>query len=352
MKYNVLGVSSGLGVSLFPFKKHLLANVEFRGIFHTKNDEQWKANFGNIPLHKHPESTRPLPGEPDVIISSPDCGSGSIFRYSRSKKLGDHMKNDSLSLFFRLLDFYKCKFFLFENLENLFKSFPKEKFLELTKDYRLIIHNASVAHFGNSQKNRKRLIIVGIRRDIPKKYDKYFKLPHYKEPLTCGELYGDLNNGMGPGAECISPGVCHTREDFDTVISIHARKKMSLRQIAQVWGTRLKGKKRWETEPGFNFSTAPGVYRNLDNDFPATARKANRQFDEGGFTLTPRQLARIQGVPDDFKIYYDPSKPKYWINKGRCTVTKTPPMEISIWFKGKLEKVLRKMDPSHAYKER
>ena len=337
-KYKVLGVSSGLGVSLFPFKEHLIANVEFRGIFHTKNNEQWKVNFGEIPLHKDPKLKQPLPGEPDVIISSPDCGSGSILRYSRSKELGNHEENDSLSLFFRLIEFYTPKFFLFENLEGLFKSFPKAKFKEFTHNYRLIIHNASVAHFGNSQKNRVRLIIVGIRKDLPKKIDKYFKLPHYKEPKTCRELYGDLGeDGNGQ--------ICHIREDIDDNISIHARRKLTLREIQHQWKTRLKGKKRWNTEPGFKFSTAPGVYRNLRNDFPATARKANRQFDFNGLTLSPRQLARIQGIPDEFELYYDVMKQKYWINKARTCVTKTPPYEVSVWFKAKLEKALRKINP-------
>jgi site-specific DNA-cytosine methylase len=130
------------------------------------------------------------------------------------------------------------------------------------------------------------------------------------------------------------------REDFDTVISIHARRRMSLRAIANEWNTRLKGKKRWEVDGG-KFSTAPGVYRNMNDDYPATARKANRQFGEEGFTLTPRHLARIQGVPDEFKIWVDVNKLGYCINKGRTVVTKTPPYEISVWFKKCLIKALK-----------
>lgn len=333
MKYKVLGVSSGLGVSLYPFKENLIGNIESRGLFHTPGNEQWNANFHGIPLFKKINHSQEF--NPDVIISSPDCGSGSILRMSRAKKYGDHKENESLKLFFDFVFLKKPKFFLFENLDGLFKSFPKEEFIDKLSQYRLIIHNASVKHWGNSQINRKRLIIVGIRKDLPTKIDKYFKLPHYEDRIQhCSELYGDLNT------QNANKG--HVRENIMEVISIHARKRMSLLNIKHTWDKRLKGKKRWITEPGFKFSTAPGVYRNLNKDFPATARKANRQFDKDGFTLTPRQLARVQGIPDDFKIYFDDTKQdKYWINKGRTVVTKTPPYEISVWFKNKLEKALK-----------
>lgn len=112
---------------------------------------------------------------------------------------------------------------------------------------------------------------------------------------------------------------------------------MSLAEIQLEWNERLKGKKRWTVEGG-NFKTAPGVYRNLRNDYPATARKANRQYNHEGLTLTPRQLARIQGVPDEFRLYINIDKLNYWINKARTCVTKSPPYEISKWFKKKLEK--------------
>lgn len=337
MKYKVLGVNSGLGVSLFPFKNNLIGNIETRGIFHTPGNEQWKANFQDLPLWKK-EVTIPMGKDFDVtvIISSPDCGSGSVLRYSRAKKLGDHKKNDSLRQFFKAINFFKPKFFLFENLDGLYKSFPREDFANLLPGYRLVEHLESVSAWGNSQKNRKRLIIVGIRKDTNKMVDKYFKLPDYmRDVKTCKELYGDLKEE--------DPTIAHVREHIDEVISIHARCKMSLAVIQQHWSNRLKGKKRWVTEPGFKFSTAPGVYRNLHGSFPATARKANRQFDYKGLTLTPRQLARVQGVGDDFILYYDKIKSKYWINKGRTVVTKTPPMEISIWFKNKLHKALTKI---------
>lgn len=335
MDYTVLGVNSGLGVSLYPFKSNLIGNIESRGIFHTVKNEQWKANYGDIPIRK--DEVYFLLAKPDVIISSPDCGSGSVFRLSRAKQFGDNSKNKSLGEFFVAIRRFEPKFFYFENLENLYKTFPKERLVHLLSNYRLVEHTVSVSKFGNSQVSRKRLIIIGIRRDLPTKIDKHFKLPDYTHLIKCcGDLYGDL--GREENLE-----IGHVREKITDTISIHARRRMSLELIRSHWQGRLKGRSRWETEPGFKFSTAPGVYRNLKHKYPSTARKANRQFDQRGLTLTPRQLARIQGVPDEFKIYINPDKLNYWINKARTCITKTPPMEISYWFKTKLEKALKKL---------
>jgi site-specific DNA-cytosine methylase len=330
--YTVLGVSSGGGVSLFPFKDHLVANYEPRSIFHSKGEPQWKSNFGDIPFEKHwgDPPFKPV----DVMISSPDCGSGSILRYSRAKKLGDHKKNDSLLMFFRGVQNFRPKIILFENLENLFRSYPKLDFLDQLENYRVKIFLTSVTAFGNSQLNRKRLIAVAFRNDLPEKLFRKCRLPKGKQTVkSCGELYGDLKS-----SEIVEIG--HFRENPHVPIAAYAGRKMTPAQMQHEWRTRLKGKKRWYVEASEKkrFSTAPGIYRNVKSSFPATVRKSNRQFDHYGWMLTPRQIARIQGVPDNFYIHYDPSEPLYWLNKGRAVVAKTPPMEISTWFKKFIEK--------------
>lgn len=330
-KIAVVGVSAGLGVALYPFKDNLKFNIETRPVFHTSKNEQWEANFPEIPLFKKRAELPEYITGCDIIISSPDCGSGSILRMSRAKKMGDHKKNESLTLFFNSIIGYMPKIFLFENLDGLFKSFPKDEFKELLRMYRLVEHNCSVSFFGNSQKTRKRLVIVGIRRDLPKHLSKYFKLPDFRNRiLTCKELYGDLNKSN------IALG--HIREHSSLIISIYARRKLSINKIKLEWRSRLKGKKRWITDGNEKFSTAPGVYRNLANSYPATARKANRQFDHKGRMLSPRQLARIMGVPDDFKVWVDPNRKGYWINKGRTAVTKGMCYEVAEWFKSCLIK--------------
>lgn len=345
MELKVLGINSGGGVSLHPFKWDLIGNLEERSIFHTAQDCQWKLNF-NQPFWRNYEDCleyiKKGKIKPNVIISSPDCGSGSILRLSRAKKLGDNKQNKSLKTFFKAIKELKPKFFLFENLETLFKTLSEEEFRKKTKKYQLVIHSRSVADFGNSQITRKRLIIVGIRKKLgltDEEVTKAFEVPkNLYAPRPCHILYNDLEFMK-------KPPTGHFREHLGLTITMYSGFRLTIAEIQHKWENEFRGKSRWEVKDR-KFSTVPGVYRNLDMEFPSTARKANRQFDSKGYMLTPRQLARIQGVPDNFKIAQDPEKAElgYWINKGRALVTKTPPYEISLWFQDRLDLLIKKLN--------
>lgn len=82
---NVLGVCGAQGALLFEFKKYLVANVEPRAVFHSKKEEQWKLNFGNIPLIRSLEEVKA--SKIDLILGSPSCGHSSVFSYSRKNPL-------------------------------------------------------------------------------------------------------------------------------------------------------------------------------------------------------------------------------------------------------------------------
>lgn len=84
---NVLGVCAGQGALLFPFRKHLIGNIEVRGVFHTPGEEQWKANFGDIPFYKGYNLPQ-FEERVDVIISSPDCGGIIHYEAFKGKRIG------------------------------------------------------------------------------------------------------------------------------------------------------------------------------------------------------------------------------------------------------------------------
>jgi site-specific DNA-cytosine methylase len=337
-KIKVLGVCGGGGVILYPFLHKsfkLLANIEPRGIFGTPQQVQWKLNFNDIPLYR---GLAELYSEVDVIVGAPDCGHSSILSYSRAKKFADAKDNKSLTLFIKAVqETYTPKMFIMENLEALLKNYGEEDLKEAFSNYNIKLINGPVSNFGNSQIHRKRLLVIGVRKDLPKKLLKAWYLPELNMDAlkTCGQLINDLRF-VYPSLK-----LGHVRENDNTFITIYAGKKLKVGEIKKIWLTKHLYEKRLPVE-GRNFTSAPGVYKNLEEDYPATARKQNRQFNHFGEMMSPRELARIQGLPDEFKIAMDDANIQYWINKGRTTVSKTPPHELAVYIKRTLIKIWKK----------
>ncbi len=332
----ILGVNGGNGVILHPMRRHLVANYEPRSLFRTKDDIQWKLNF-KAPIYSHKldfynNFNKGYIKDIDCIVSAPDCGHSSILAYSRAKKLSNPKGNYSLNLTLRSILMVKPKVFMMENLPKVSEGVD---FRETFPDYNLVFLEHSVNVWGNSQKNRIRLVLIGLRKDAFKKKKLFMARDHFtniykiNEIRTCEELLVNLEEE--------DHTIGHVRENINDTITLYAGFKDTLYNIQKHWESNTS-LRRWGVT-GRNFSTAPGVYRNLNTDLPATARKANRQFNSKGLQMSPRELARIQGVPDSFKLHTPVSELKYWVNKGRTTVTKTPPYEIGKWFYNQLKEV-------------
>lgn len=318
---HVLGVSAGNGVLLFPFKKHLIGNVECRSDFYVKGQPlQWKANF-DVPIWKTlPEFNINI----DVILGNPKCGFSSMFALSRGKKFSSHEDEPSLTLFIQAIHKYNPKVFLLENLPKFLNSFPDQSLKSTFSNYTISYITGSVSQFGNSQLTRERLIVIGLRNDFytnkRRKTIKRLPLKNF-EPKTTKELLRNLpENG-------------HWTEPILDIITMYAGHKLSLNQAQNFWLAN-KDTRHWPVNND-RMANAPGVYINRANDIPLTVRKTNRQFNPNGIQMSPRELARIQGIPDNFLFYKD-HNPKVSINKGRITAANTPPMEVGFWFYDRL----------------
>lgn len=311
----ILGVCAGNGASMFAFKKQVVANLEPRSVFHTSQNEQWFANY-NVPIYRNTTSLYSEVKKVDAIFGHPDCGHSSMMALSRGKKMTDPKQNTSLMIFIQVCQHYQPKVWLMENLPTMLKTITAEWLEDQFPDYKFKYIEEAVTVYGNSQPSRKRLVIIAHRVKI-----KIPKLKQYK-PKTVGELLSNLpDNG-------------NVREDMDKMISFYSGKKNRIKvsRAQKIWNTRLKGKRRNEVNRN-RMSNQPGVYRNLEHLPPLTVTKGDRQFNPEGLPMSPRELARLQGVPDKFVIYIDPDNKQYWINKGRTTFGKSAPYEIGKWFK-------------------
>ena len=323
---NVLGISAGQGGLLFPFRKHLLGNIEPRGVFHNPGEEQWKANFKDVPFYKG-YCLQEFDEKVDIIISSPDCGASSIMRLSKVKELGKPKDNRSLNLVIEGINYYKPKIFLIENLPRLLSLLPNKYLQEAFKDYKLIFHERSVSDYGNSQVSRKRLIIIGVHKKTGKKYlnafDEVFqvKTPKLTRDLLFVSPYGSNYNIP----------IEKTLAMYD-YRKLPEKKNLTVEKIQVLWNSAFKNEKKWPIKTA-KMSTLPGVYRLELDKPPLTLRPADRQFRPDGYPLGINDFKVIMGFPKKFKIYIDQENYLYWLNKARYTIAKGSVFEIAIWFK-------------------
>lgn len=329
---NVLGISAGQGGLLFPFRKHLLGNIEPRGVFHTPGEEQWKANFKDVPFYKG-YCLQEFDEKVDIIISSPDCGASSIMRLSKVKEFGKPKDNRSLNLVIEGINYYKPKIFLIENLPRLLSLLPNKYLQETFKDYKLIFHERSVSDYGNSQVSRKRLIIIGVHKKTGKKYlnafDEVFQV---KTPKLTRELLFESPYGSNYNIP-----IEKTLAMYD-YRKLPAKKNLTVRKIQLLWNSDFKNEKKWPIKTA-KMSTLPGVYRLELDKAPLTLRPADRQFRPDGYPLGILDFKAIMGFPKAYKIFMDKGNYLYWLNKARYTIAKGSVYEISVWFKRCLKKV-------------
>lgn len=321
---NVLGVCAGQGALLFPFRKHLLGNVEIRGVFHSSTEEQWRLNFGDIPFIKYlPE----LKERVDIILSSPDCGASSIMRLSKVKELGKPKNNSSINLVIDAIGKYKPRIFLIENLPRLLSLLPKNYFEDILRDYKFIFHERSVSDYGNSQLSRKRLVIIGVHKKTGKKYLKAFnEVFQVRNPMITRNLlneYQDKDNYNIPLDKTLA------MYDYR---KLPEKKSLTVKQIQKLWTTDFKGEKKWPIKTA-KMSTLPGVYRLELDKPPLTLRPADRQFRPDGYPLGIKDFKAIMGFPEKFKVYMDEDNYLYWLNKARYTLAKGSVYEVGVWFK-------------------
>lgn len=325
-RYTVLGISAGQGALLFPFRKHLLGNIEPRGVFHTPGEEQWKANFKDVPFYKG-YCLQEFDEKVDIIISSPDCGASSIMRLSKVKELGKPKDNRSLSLVIEGINYYKPKIFLIENLPRLLSLLPNEYLQEAFKDYKLIFHERSVSDYGNSQVSRKRLVIIGVHKKTGKKYLNAFnEVFQVKTPTITRELLFESPYGSNYNIP-----IEKTLAMYD-YRKLPAKKNLTVRKIQLLWNSDFKNEKKWPIKTA-KMSTLPGVYRLELDKAPLTLRPADRQFRPDGYPLGILDFKAIMGFPKAYKIFMDEGNYLYWLNKARYTIAKGSVYEVGIWFK-------------------
>ena len=322
-KLKVLGICGAQGALLYPLRKYLIGNVEPRAVFHTRKEEQWRLNFGDIPFVRSIEPF--MNSKPDIILGSPSCGHSSVFSYSRKKTLGKPKEDPCLNLFVQSVKSLKPRIFLLENLPKLMDLIPFIEWVDSFPEYHLIVHTHSVSVFGNSQVSRKRLILIGVRKDCPE-----FK-SSFKSTFPVNDLFKVRDINMKIREEL------NFRENGDKKLAMYkywdgSKTTLTVDEVHKLWNGKFSKEFKWPMKTQ-KMKTLPGVYRNRKDAYPLTLRPSNRQFNPEGYPMGLEEYRVIMGFPKRFKVYYNDSNPTYWLNKGRNALSKGAVYEVGKWFK-------------------
>lgn len=148
----------------------------------------------------------------DIISGGPPCQAYSIAgRIRDENKMKDDYRNFLFESYIKLVEYYRPKIIVFENVEGMLSAIPTgEKITDLIRsafnkiDYEIVNDMRkyallNLAEFGVPQ-NRKRVIIVGIRRDkqidyqglLQDFYKKSLKKIKVNKVSTVQDAIGDL----------------------------------------------------------------------------------------------------------------------------------------------------------------
>lgn len=153
-------------------------------------------------------------GEVDLIIGGPPCQAYSLVGRAKDKNNMQNDKRNYLYQYYALfLERYRPKCFVFENVTGLLSAAKGRHFEDMKEcfwkagyetDYRIL----KAEEYGVLQK-RRRIIIIGWRRDFDFRYPEFDKADYQ---ATIRELFEDLPRLKAGDA----PGVCnYTREVND-----------------------------------------------------------------------------------------------------------------------------------------
>ena len=286
----------------------------------------------------------------DIIIGGPPCQAYSTAgRVRDGKRMAADARNYLFESYVKILEYYKPKFFVFENVTGLLNAkvegapiFPKvikalgNKYKVLS-DPQILVHNT--ADYGVPQL-RKRVIIIGVRNDIDKDVTQLYRdvvKSHWNPEMPENERKGkkrfvDVRQAIGD-LPSVDPGHDASTPEFDYPCDNDFLKRIGkpgihplLDHIARThndldrerfqvmihnhwtFGQLRREKPQYEHEHARVFDNSYVVQW---WDLPSKTILAHIHKDGFQFihpdesqrrTFTVREAARIQSFPDDFEF--------------------------------------------------
>jgi DNA (cytosine-5)-methyltransferase 1 len=301
-----IGITCGIGSMLVGARAagfEVVGNVEWRRYYHKvdkSGNNTFRHNFPGAFLVNNwdslsAEQKESIVGKIDIALGHPECGSYSQLNMNRASQVTNP---GDIPLFIDLVSKIKPRFFVMDDLPMAFCAVPMSEYAAKLPEYDLFPEMISNCHYGNIQKNRKRMFMLGAL-----KTEKFVFIPgEFQHDLTMEKVMGDILGKEGQG---IPNHEIHTLRGT-TSRGRHLRHREdqpTWAEIQEYFASQPEGRILQYHGPEGEMMNRPGF------------RKAHWEGHSGVLTgqnpdvhpvknlpLTIRERARIQGFPDSFEF--------------------------------------------------
>jgi len=233
----------------------------------------------------------------DGIIGGPPCQPWSLAGAMKGFK---DPRGEVIKEYLRFLKIVKPKFFVFENVAGLVSKAHKDSYLILIEHFKKTLGYNVFAKLVNAHdygvpQDRRRVIVIGFRDDIAKKFE--FPNP-LSQKLCLRDAIWDLRDIQA------MPARGGNKANTGLPVANH---EYYVGSFSTIFMSRNRIRK-WE-EPSFTIQ-ASGRHAPLHPSCPQMKKVGTDCWaftdDEGKYRrLTVREAARIQTFPDSFVFHYE-----------------------------------------------
>jgi site-specific DNA-cytosine methylase len=190
---NILSVFGGIGSMVIGAKEqgyNILAGFDSRKGFHTITFQRnFDANLYND-FDKLLIEEDLYTEDVDMVVGHTSCGNysrmASIQGIDRMRERA--MDKGDIPYFINITKFIQPKFFILDNLPGAVGAVTPKEWIEAFPDYDIFFEWVSNYHYGNIQKGRNRLFVIGAKKDLG-----YVFIPgEFEHSKTLNDVIGDL----------------------------------------------------------------------------------------------------------------------------------------------------------------
>lgn len=310
--FTAMGITSGIGSMLVGASQlgfSVAGNIEWRDYYRYETEDgrsTFVDNFQGAFMARGMDDVpkNMMPGSIDFLAGHPECGRYSTL--SHSVALGNYQESrkadcSDIPLFLKMVAELRPRFFLMDDLPAAFDALPMKEYVRMLPDYDLFPEWISNWGYGNIQKYRNRMFIVGALKS-----EKFVFQPGEEEhSLVLRDIISDLVD--------VEPGSIPNHADVDDDFVPGRYTNMRFYGDRASWGELKElfkegdwGKNLKYYSPAGEQKVRPGTTNpKWDGFCPVLSGGYNPIHPVLRRPLTIRERARIQGFPDDFLFHYD-----------------------------------------------